>query len=88
MTMTRLTEAFSQAVAMDKDLILVDFEKNASINGAGITGLTELLKRHRATGSRIVLAGLSSNFKAVFETLGIPRLAEMFDNGEEALATQ
>ena len=88
MTMTRLTDTFARAVALNKDLILIDFDKNASINGAGITGLTELLKEYQAAKTRIVLAGLSSNFKAVFETLGITKLVEMFDTEEEALTAQ
>ena len=85
LTMPRLTETFARAVALDKDLILIDFEKNASINGAGITGLTELLKKYQTARGRVVLAGLSSNFKAVFETLGITKLVEIFDNKDEAL---
>jgi YesN/AraC family two-component response regulator len=85
MTMPRLTEAFEQAVAMDKDAVLIDFEKNASINGAGITGLTELLRANKDSGPRVFLAGLSSNFRSVFETLGITRYAELFDQETEAL---
>jgi YesN/AraC family two-component response regulator len=79
MTMPRLAEAFEQAVAMDKEAVLIEFEKNASINGAGITGLTELLRDNAGSGTRIYLAGLSSNFRSVFETLGITRYAELFD---------
>ncbi len=83
-----LSEAFTRAEGMGKGLILLDFEENASINGAGIAGLTELLEAYRDRGIHIVLAGLSSNFRAVFETVGITRLAEIFDNREEALASQ
>ncbi|EGB16253.1 anti-sigma-factor antagonist [Pseudodesulfovibrio mercurii] len=84
MTMPRLIEAFEQAVAMGKEAVLIEFEKNASINGAGITGLTELLRGHTG-GTRIFLAGLSSNFRSVFETLGITRFAELFDRERETL---
>lgn len=87
-TIPHLSDAFTRAEAMGKSLILLDFEENASINGAGLTGLTELLEAYRNRGSHIVLAGLSSNFRAVFETVGITRLAEIFDNREEALASQ
>ncbi|WP_207260076.1 response regulator [Desulfovibrio sp. Huiquan2017] len=84
-TMPRLTEAFERAVAMGKEAVFIDFEKNASINGAGITGLTELLRNHKDSGMPIFLAGLSSNFRSVFETLGITRLAELFDEEKETL---
>lgn len=85
MTMPRLTEAFEQAVAMDKEAVLIEFEKNASINGAGITGLTELLRGNAGSGTRVFLAGLSSNFRSVFETLGITRYAELFDREKNTL---
>ena len=85
LTMPRLTEAFEQAVTMGKDAVLIDFEKNASINGAGITGLTELLRTNKDSGPRVFLAGLSSNFRSVFESLGITRYAELFDQETEAL---
>jgi len=63
-------------------LVRVDFEKNASINGAGITGMTNLLKQYHDQQVRIGLTGLSSNFKAVFETLGITRMVDMLDENE------
>ena len=87
-TIPHLTEAFARAAEMKKNMILIDFEENASINGAGISGLTGLLESCREQGFRIVLAGLSDNFRAVFETMGITRLADIFDNREEALASQ
>ena len=86
LTLPRLTDAFTRAMAMDSGLLLIDFDKNASINGAGMTGLTELLKSNQAAGKRVALCGLSSNFRLVFETLGIARLVEMYETREEALA--
>jgi YesN/AraC family two-component response regulator len=83
-TMPRLAEAFEQAASMGKETMLVDFEKNASINGAGITGLTSLLRQYAGSGGRVCLTGLSSNFRSVFETLGITRFAEIIDRGKES----
>jgi len=87
-TIPHLTEAFTSAKTLKKDVILIDFDENASINGAGISGLTGLLKENRDQGVRVVLAGLSSNFKAVFETVGITKLADLFNNEDEALRAQ
>ncbi|MDC0335291.1 response regulator [Pseudodesulfovibrio sp.] len=87
-TIPHLTEAFDKAKAMNKDVVLIDFEENASINGAGITGLTNLLQTNRDAGIRVVLAGLSSNFKTVFEMVGITKLADLFNNEDEALRAQ
>ncbi len=87
-TIPHLSEAFEKAKAMKKEVILIDFEENASINGAGITGLTDLLQKNRDLGIRVVLAGLSSNFKTVFEMVGITKLADLFNNEDEALRAQ
>lgn len=87
-TIPHLTEAFEKALGMGKPAILIDFDENASINGAGISALTGLLQDNRDKGARIVLSGLSSNFRAVFASVGITRLAELFDNQDEALAAQ
>jgi YesN/AraC family two-component response regulator len=87
-TIPHLNEAFDKAVKMGKPTILIDFDENASINGAGITGLKELLSGNRARGIHVVLAGLSSNFKAVFASVGITQLADLFDNENEALGSQ
>ncbi|CCH49573.1 response regulator [Pseudodesulfovibrio piezophilus] len=84
-TIPHLTETFNKARKLDKSLVLIDFEKNASINGAGLTGLTTLLQSQRDAGVRVVLTGLSTNFKAVFEMVGITKLAKLFDSEEEAL---
>lgn len=87
-TIPHLAEVFAQAKALAKDAILIDFEENASINGAGITGLTELLRDNRDHGVRVVLAGLSANFRTVFDMVGITKLADLFDNEDEALRSQ
>ncbi|MBG0790016.1 MAG: response regulator [Desulfovibrionaceae bacterium] len=87
-TIPHLNEAFDKALGMDKPTVIIDFDENASINGAGISGLTELLSRTRDKNVRVVLAGLSSNFKAVFASMGITRLAELFDNADEALSSR
>jgi len=81
-----LADALTKAAASGKALILLDFDENTSINGAGLNGLKELIETHRSEGTRVVLAGLSSNFRAVFESMGITRLAEIFDSRDEALA--
>ncbi len=87
-TIPHLSEAFETAKGLDKGVIIIDFEENASINGAGITGLTNLLQENREGGNRVVLAGLSSNFCTVFEMVGITKLADLFDNEDEALRSQ
>lgn len=87
-TLPHITEAFETAKGFGKEVIIIDFEENASINGAGITGLTTLLQENRSLGIRVVLAGLSSNFKTVFDMVGITKLADLFNDEDEALRAQ
>lgn len=87
-TMPHLNEAFDQAKAFNKPAILIDFEENASINGAGITGLSNLLRKYHNGDTRVILSGLSSNFRTVFEMVGITKMADLFDNQDEALRAQ
>ncbi|MBI9080909.1 MAG: response regulator [Pseudodesulfovibrio sp.] len=87
-TIPHLSEAFTKAKGLNKKVILVNFEENTSINGAGITSLTTLLTENRAQNVHVVLAGLSNNFRTVFEMVGITKLAKLFDNEEMALKAQ
>ncbi len=87
-TIPHISEAFETAKRLKRDVIVIDFEENTSINGAGITGLTDLLRQNQQSGDRVVLAGLSSNFRAVFEMVGITKLVDLFDNEDEALRAQ
>lgn len=84
-TIPYLTEAFQEARSFKKDLILINFEENASINGAGITGMTSLLSASRNDGIRLAMTGLSSNFRTVFDMVGITKIAEIFDSEEQVI---
>ncbi|ADU61184.1 MAG: response regulator [Pseudodesulfovibrio sp.] len=86
-TVPHLAERLAEARRLGRRVILMDFDENSSINGAGITGLTTLLRQCRDADVRVILAGLSDNFRAVFESVGITRLAELFDSQADALDT-
>jgi len=87
-TIPHLTEALQSAQTMKKDLVIICFDENASINGAGITGLSTLLRETREAGIHLALAGLSSNFKAVFDMVGITKIAALYDSEADALQAQ
>jgi len=84
-TLPHLADKIGEATRLGRKVVLLAFEGNASINGAGITGLTDLLCQSRDAGVKVVLAGLSANFRAVFETVGITRQAELFETEAAAL---
>lgn len=71
-----LQESFIRASDAGHQRIELHFDDNASINGAGITTLTELLAGYREQGGEVIITGLSENFRTVFDMVGITRLAE------------
>lgn len=87
-TIPHITEAFTTAKGLNKDSIIIDFDANASINGAGITGLTTLFQTERHAGVCIKLTGLSSNFKTVFDMVGITKIVDFLDTSNEAAHVQ
>jgi len=74
-----LQESFAKAIGLGKGSIELHFDESASINGAGITTLSELLSGFRERGGHVIISGLSENFRTVFDMVGITRLAEFKD---------
>lgn len=84
---SHLQNAFEKALATGKDEILLVFDPNASINGAGISILTQLLLDARKQGRNVSIAGLSENFRRVFKIVGISSLVKVFDSEGSALSS-
>jgi len=87
-TIPHIVEAFASAKELSKKTIILDFDENASINGAGITGLTTLFQNEYNAGMHIRLTGLSTNFKTVFDMVGITKIVDLFDKTEESAQVQ
>lgn len=87
-TLPHLSDALDEAAALGKELIIICFDENASINGAGITGLTSLLRETRDKDINLALTGLSTNFKAVFDMVGITKIATLYESEADALQAQ
>lgn len=64
--------------------IVLRFNHYSTVNGAGIALLTRLLSEAQASGSQVCIAGLSENFKAIFDMLGITRIAPCVDSLADA----
>jgi len=77
-----LLKGFEEAFSLSKDKIIMQFDENASVNGAGIAILTQILTEAGRKGHRVVIAGLPEHFKKVFRIVGITSLVEIED-GEE-----
>ncbi len=80
-----LSEAFEKASVQGATQIVMRFSENCSINGAGIALLIQLLSNSQINNLEVAITGLSDNFKKVFDTVGITKLARIFDNQEDAI---
>jgi len=81
-----LVEAFEKAKQLDPKKLLLSFDENTSINGAGIAVLIQILSECKKKDLHVVISGLSENFRKVFDMVGITRMAEIYDTEEDALA--
>ena len=79
-----LREAFDKAG--ESSAVILNFNTNASVNGAGIAILTQHLVELQKKKIPRAIVGLSENFKKVFEIVGLQKLAEVFDSEQEAVA--
>jgi len=67
--------------------IVLHFDESSSINGAGIAVLIQLLSEGERRGTSMAIAGLSENFRKVFDMVGITKFAAIHDTEDQALAT-
>ncbi len=79
-----LQEAFDKAG--HSSAVILNFNTNASVNGAGIAILTQHLVELQKKKIPRAIVGLSENFKKVFEIVGLQKLAEVFETEQEAVA--
>jgi anti-anti-sigma factor len=85
-TENRLQTLYQEAVALNKPRIVLHFDENATINGAGIAVLTQLLLDSQKQGRHVVVAELSENLRKVFEIVGLSKMVPLVDSLEKALA--
>jgi anti-anti-sigma factor len=82
-----LVKAYKEASGPDDGRpVLLHFEQSASINGAGIAVLTQLLLESDKRGQPVAISGPSENFTKVFEIVGITKFVDIFETEAEAVA--
>jgi CheY-like chemotaxis protein/anti-anti-sigma regulatory factor len=82
-----LVKAYKDASGPAGDCPLVlHFEHSASINGAGIAVLTQLLLESDKRGQPVAISGPSENFTKVFEIVGITKFVNIFETEAAAVA--
>jgi len=77
-------KALKEIVASGKDKIFIHFDENVSINGAGITILTEMLMDCQQKGFSVHMTALSDNFKKIFDIVGITRLVKICETEDDS----
>jgi anti-anti-sigma factor len=82
----RFQALYQEAAALNKPRIVLHFLENATINGAGIAVLTQLLLESQKQGRQVVVAELSENLRKVFEIVGLSKIVPLADSLEKALA--
>jgi len=83
---SRFQALYQEAAALNKPRIVLHFQKNATINGAGIAVLTQLLLDSQKQGRQVVVAELSDNLRKVFEIVGLSKIVPLVDSLEKAIA--
>jgi CheY-like chemotaxis protein/anti-anti-sigma regulatory factor len=78
----QLLGGFREAFALSQEKIILDFDPNVSVNGAGIFILTQALLEAQKKGYRVILTGLPENFEKVFRIVGITNLADILCSDE------
>jgi YesN/AraC family two-component response regulator len=69
------------------ETVIALFNESTSINGAGLEILTSLFTESKKHDQRVLAAGMSDNFRKVFEMLGISKLADIHASGKDALSS-
>ena len=82
---TFLRETYSRAVHDKMARIIFHFGPNASINGAGISILSQIIRNSIQDNIEIVLAGLAQNFHKIFSVMGLSRMVKFVDSIEAEL---
>lgn len=67
------------------DKILIHFNETSSVNGAGIAVLIQLLTESKKREQDIAITGISENFTKIFKMVGITKLADIYDNEDDAI---
>jgi YesN/AraC family two-component response regulator len=82
----RFTAYLKRALNSGAKGIVISFDNYSAVNGTGIALLTRLLSEAQATGTQVYIAGLSENFKTIFDMVGITRVAPCVDTVETAMS--
>lgn len=79
--------AYHSASAEGADNILFNLEDAEYINTSGIAVLIGIVMEAQQADQKVLVYGVSSHYKKIFELVRLPMYVEMFDTEEEALTS-
>ena len=79
-----LTGAYRSASEQDPGDVLLNFSRVDHLDSAGISVLIGILTEARQHGRRVLVTGLSAHYRKIFELMGLPQFAPVFDSEEAA----
>ena len=80
-----LMDAYHSAMSEDRKSLLLVFEETASVNGAGIAVLIQLLSESRKHKQKVGITGISENYVKIFDMVGITRFADVYKTEADAV---
>ncbi len=80
-----LWDNYEKAFGKGAHKIIMHFDENCSVSGAGIGVLIQILSESKKRNQAVAITGLSENFKKIFDMVGITNFAEIFDSEEDAM---
>lgn len=83
--MTRLNQAYEDAVVADPKSVLLDFSGVGYINSTGIALIVGVLGRARAEGRRVLASGLSEHYAHIFTITRLSDFIQMYDDVDSAV---
>lgn len=82
-----MREAYRSATEQGARNILFNLERAEYINTSGIAVLIGIVMEAQKADQKVLVYGVSSHYKKIFELVRLPMYVEMFDTEEEALAS-
>lgn len=80
-----LNDAYKQANEQEADKILLNFDRDAYIDSAGLAVLIQIIAQTKKRNQLIGITGLSDHFVKIFNMVGITKFAEIHHTVETAI---
>jgi anti-sigma B factor antagonist len=84
--MSRLNQAYEDAIVTDPKVVLLDFHDVAYINSTGIALIVGVLGRARAEGRQVLASGLTDHYERIFEITRLSDFIHVYADVDTAIS--